>query len=217
MAESNISGASLIRWGAGAMVAGFLLIAFHLAADLVFLSNEKPPFSQPIPEIPGAANIIGVIVLIIGALLMAIPLLPLRRPAAGIAQDRARQIIAKLENEKDEAFFEHVADNVEWTVIGPRSKNIHFHKKSEARARVTPLTAQHRLGSQLKVGQVIVEANRSAVELSVMPHASHAKSQPHRCCWILFFEEGTVIRVHEYDHGPLPHDEPKKDPSSRGK
>jgi ketosteroid isomerase-like protein len=202
MADQNAAGVSLMRWGAAAMVvAGILLIALQPLADLVLLSHEDSAFSLPIPEMPGSPSIVGVIVLIIGALLMAAPFLPAGRPPTGVAQGRARQIIAKLENKTDDAFFEHVADDVEWTVIGPRSNTMRFLRKSEARARKTPLTALQSLGAQLRVAGVTVEGNRAAVELSALPRADDARSAPHDCCWILCFEEGMVIRVHEYDHG----------------
>jgi ketosteroid isomerase-like protein len=215
MAEPNVSGASVMRWCAVAMiVAGLLFIAFQPLADLFFLSREDPAFSKPIPELPGASNIIGVIVLTIAAFLMAVPFLPARSAAARVDSGWARQIIAKLDNDSDEAFFEHVADHVKWRVIGPRSHIVSLRGKSEARARNTPLTALRSLGARLQVGNIIVEANQAAVELSAVPPATDARSVTHDCCWILSFEGGMIIRVDEYDHGSPPHVVPEKRPSS---
>ncbi|MFI5013232.1 MAG: nuclear transport factor 2 family protein [Hyphomicrobiales bacterium] len=196
MADRNVSGTVLV-WGSAIIIGvGLALIAVQPWVDVYLLLH--PP--EKTVSIHAGSNLVGVIVVVIGALLMAFAFIPSRRPDSGIRPGRARQIFAKLENDTDDAFFEHVADDVSWTVIGPHSHASRYFRKNDVRVRVAPLNTLRKGGAQLQLGQVLVKDNSAAVELSAVASASAGKSLPHQCCWIVCFDQGTIVRVREYDH-----------------
>src|SRR5580698_7237089 len=84
----------------------------------------------------------------------------------GISSQEVRGIFKGLESGNGAAFFEHVADDVDWTVMGTHPLAGHYDGKQAFIAgtfaklgRVLPL------GAQLHVEHVIVQNDWAVVEL----------------------------------------------------
>ena len=82
-----------------------------------------------------------------------------------IAPDQAREIFKGLENGDGAAFFAHVADDVDWTVMGTHPLAGHYLRKADfiavTFAKLGQVLPQ---GAQLHLENLIVNGDQAAVE-----------------------------------------------------
>ena len=65
--------------------------------------------------------------------------------------DRIRQIFKALETGDGAAFFTHVADDVDWTVMGTHPLAGHYHTRADYAGTFTKLSKVLPQGAQLRV------------------------------------------------------------------
>src|SRR5918997_2718190 len=110
-----------------------------------------------------------------------------------------KSLFANLENGKSGAFFEHVADDVEWTVMGTHPLAGTYHTKddfiSHTFARLDQILKE---GVLLRVTNILVEGDSAAVEMESLSTALNGKPFDNRYCWIVHFSEGTIVEVRAY-------------------
>src|ERR1700722_9616429 len=83
-----------------------------------------------------------------------------------ITLDQVRAIFKGLEDGDGAAFFEHVADNVEWTVEGTHPLAGHYRSKRDFRAHTfEKLSKVLPQGTQLRVEHALVSGDCAVVEL----------------------------------------------------
>ena len=116
-----------------------------------------------------------------------------------ITSDRVREIFKGLENGDGAAFFEYVADDVDWTVMGTHPLAGHYRSKKDfidgTFAKLALVLPQ---GAQLHVEHVIVQGDQAAVELHSLATARNGMRFDNRYCWIVAFENGVIVRVRAY-------------------
>jgi uncharacterized protein len=116
-----------------------------------------------------------------------------------ITPDRVRNIFKGLENSDGAAFFEHVADNVDWIVEGTHPLAGHYlSKKAFIAGTFAKLGQVLPKGAQLHVENLIVNDDEAAVELHSLATAKNGMRFDNRYCWIVYFRDGVIVRVRAY-------------------
>jgi uncharacterized protein len=110
-----------------------------------------------------------------------------------------RNLFANLENGKGDAFFEHVADDVDWTVMGTHPLAGNYRTKSSFLAHTfARLNMILKEGVVLRVTKVLVDCDCAAVEMESLSTALNGKPFDNQYCWIVRFLEGTIVEVRAY-------------------
>jgi uncharacterized protein len=116
-----------------------------------------------------------------------------------ITSESVREIFKGLENGDGAAFFEHVADNVDWVVEGTHPLAGHYlSKKAFIEGTFTKLGKVLPQGAQLHTENVIVQDNQAVVELHSLATAKNGMRFDNRYCWVVYFEGGMIARVRAY-------------------
>jgi ketosteroid isomerase-like protein len=110
-----------------------------------------------------------------------------------------RSLFANLENGRPEAFFNHVAQDVKWTVMGTHPLAGTYHTKenflAHTFARLDKLLKE---GVVLRVSNLLMDGDTAAVELESLSTALNGKPFDNRYCWIARFSNGTIVEVRAY-------------------
>ena len=108
-------------------------------------------------------------------------------------------LFAHLEQGDGVGFFEHVADDVDWTVEGThplagryRSKQAFLAATFEKLAKVLPQ------GAQLATQNVMIDGAWAIVELRSMATAKNGMRFDNRYCWVCRFANGRIVEVRAY-------------------
>ena len=110
-----------------------------------------------------------------------------------------RSLFANLEHGKSDAFFEHVADDVHWTVMGTHPLAGTYRTKSSFLAHTfARLNKILKEGVLLRVTDVLVDGDSAAVEMESLSTALDGKPFDNRYCWIVHFSNGTIVEVKAY-------------------
>jgi hypothetical protein len=117
----------------------------------------------------------------------------------GITSDGVREIFKGLENGDGAAFFEHVADNVDWIVEGTHPLAGHYlSKKAFIEGTFAKLSQVLPNGAQLHVEDVLVKDDEAVVELHSLATAKNGMRFDNRYCWVVYFRGGFIVRVRAY-------------------
>ncbi len=116
-----------------------------------------------------------------------------------IDEQTVRSIFAGLEHGDGDAFFEHVADDVDWTVMGTHPLAGHYPSKSAFQegtfgklGKVLPD------GAQLRVTNVVIGGDVAVVELVSGATARNGMRFDNHYCWVVRFDGGTIVEVRAY-------------------
>jgi ketosteroid isomerase-like protein len=116
-----------------------------------------------------------------------------------IDEQTVRSIFAGLEHADGDAFFEHVADDVDWTVMGTHPLAGHYRSKSAFRAGTfSKLGKVLPVGAQLRVTNVVTAGDLAVVELVSGATARNGMRFDNHYCWVIRFEGGTIVEVRAY-------------------
>lgn len=116
-----------------------------------------------------------------------------------ITSDRVREIFKGLESGDGAGFFEHVADNVDWTVEGTHPLAGHYlSKKAFIEGTFDKLAKVLPQGAELHTEHVIVQGDEAVVELHSLATAKNGLRFDNRYCWVVYFQDGTIVRVRAY-------------------
>jgi hypothetical protein len=124
---------------------------------------------------------------------------PNRETETAITPDIVRNIFKDLENGDGTGFFEHVADDVDWIVMGSHPLAGHYRTKKAFIAGTFDKLAQVLpQGAQLHVEYLIVKDDQAVVELHSLATAKNGMRFDNRYCWVVYFEDGVIVRVRAY-------------------
>jgi uncharacterized protein len=116
-----------------------------------------------------------------------------------ITHKSVRELFKGLENGDGSAFFQHVADNVDWTVMGTHPLAGHYlSKKAFIEGTFAKLGQVLPNGAQLHTENVIVEGDLAVVELHSLATARNGMRFDNRYCWVVYFQDGLIVRVRAY-------------------
>jgi ketosteroid isomerase-like protein len=107
-----------------------------------------------------------------------------------------KSLFANLENGKSGAFFEHMADDVNWTVMSTHPMAGTYHTRADFLAHTfARLDKILKEGVVLRVTKILVDGDSAAVEMESLSTALNGKPFDNRYCWIVHFSEGTIVEV----------------------
>jgi ketosteroid isomerase-like protein len=116
-----------------------------------------------------------------------------------VTEPEVRIIFSKLETGDGREFFDHVADNVDWTVEGTHPLAGHYHSKEEFFTHTfVRLNEVLSGGTQLRVQAVHISGDWAIVELRSMATARNGMRFDNRYCWVVRFENGLIVEVRAY-------------------
>jgi len=116
-----------------------------------------------------------------------------------LSDGRVREIFRGLESGDGAAFFEHVADDVDWTVMGTHPLAGHYlGKRAFREGTFAKLGEVLTGGAQLHVEHVIVKGNQAVVELHSLATARNGMRFDNHYCWVVYFYDKTIVRVRAY-------------------
>jgi ketosteroid isomerase-like protein len=116
-----------------------------------------------------------------------------------ISAERVRQIFEGLETGNGAAFFQHVAEDVDWTVMGTHPLAGHYSSKKafiegtfDKLGRVLPQ------GAQLHVEHLLVKDDQAVVELRSLATAKNGMRFDNYYCWVVYFKDEVIVKVRAY-------------------
>jgi ketosteroid isomerase-like protein len=116
-----------------------------------------------------------------------------------IQADPIRSLFADLENGRTDVFFDHVAEDVNWTVMGTHPLAGTYHTKADFLAHTfARLNKLLKEGVILRVTNLLVDSDTAVVELQSLSTALNGKPFNNRYCWIARFSNGTIVEVRAY-------------------
>jgi ketosteroid isomerase-like protein len=108
-------------------------------------------------------------------------------------------VFKNLESGNGDAFFEHVVENVDWTVEGTHPAAGRFRSKSELRAHAfDKVNRVMQNGLQLQTTNIIVGGDWAVVELHSLATAKNGLRFDNRYCWVCRFAGGKIAEVRAY-------------------
>ena len=116
-----------------------------------------------------------------------------------IQADYVRTLFANLENGRTDVFFDHVAVDVNWTVMGTHPLAGTYHTKADFRAHTfARLNKLLKEGVVLRVINLLVDGDTAAVEMESLSTALNGKPFHNTYCWVARFSNGTIVEVRAY-------------------
>ena len=116
-----------------------------------------------------------------------------------IQADSVRSLFANLESGRTDVFFDHVAEDVNWTVMGTHPLAGTYHTKADFLAHTfARLNKLLKEGVILRVTNLLVDGDTAVVELQSLSTALNGKPFNNRYCWIARFSNGTIVEVRAY-------------------
>ena len=118
---------------------------------------------------------------------------------ASISAEQVRKIFQGLESGDGAAFFQHVADDVDWTVMGTHPLAGHYSSKTAfiegTFAKLGRVLPQ---GAQLHVEHLLVKDDRAVVELRSFATAKNGMRFDNYYCWVVYFRDEVIVKVRAY-------------------
>lgn len=116
-----------------------------------------------------------------------------------ITIENVRSLFASLEKGNSEEFFQHVATNVEWTVMGTHPLAGTYHDRDLfIQSTFRRLNRVLKDGVRLMVTNVITAGEIAVVELEAHSVARNDIPFRNRYCWICRFDQGKIVEVRAY-------------------
>lgn len=116
-----------------------------------------------------------------------------------ITSDHVREIFKGLETGDGAAFFERVADDVDWIVMGTHPLAGHYRSKKDFIAGTfAKLEQVLRHGAELHTEHLFVKDDVAVVELHSLATAKNGMRFDNRYCWVVYFRDEMIVRVRAY-------------------
>jgi uncharacterized protein len=116
-----------------------------------------------------------------------------------ISKSYVEDLFGLLKTGDNKEFFDKVADNVLWTVMGThplagtyRSKDVFLEKTFQ---RLNKILGE---GVILKVNNIIIEDDTAVVEMESLSTALNGIPFNNTYCWIVRFENDLIVEVRAY-------------------
>jgi ketosteroid isomerase-like protein len=115
-----------------------------------------------------------------------------------ITLDKVEELFNYLKTDSSQ-FFEHVTDNVNWTVMGTHPLAGTYKNKeafiSNTFGRLNKILKE---GVILKVNNIIVKDNTAVIEMESLSTALNGNPFNNTYCWVVNFENEVIVKVRAY-------------------
>ncbi len=118
-----------------------------------------------------------------------------------VTKEQVQTIFAKLSSDHPNEFFSHVAENVQWDVLGTHPLAGHYTTKQEFQeATFTRLGRLFSGTLKLYTRAVIMEADaeQAAVELYTRDTTQSGVPFNNEYCWVCRFQGDQIVQVRAY-------------------
>jgi hypothetical protein len=116
-----------------------------------------------------------------------------------ISAERVRKIFEGLETGDGSAFFQHVAEDVDWTVMGTHPLAGHYSsKKAFIEGTFAKLGRVLPQGAELHVEHLLVKDDEAVVELHSLATAKNGMRFDNYYCWVVYFKDEVIVKVRAY-------------------
>ena len=116
-----------------------------------------------------------------------------------VTSDQVENIFDYIDNGEMKNFFEHVADDVCWKVMGTHPLAGTYHSKQDFLAhtfiRLNKILEE---GVVLKVTNIIAQGDTVAVELESYSTTINGSPFNNTYCWVVKFKNSIIIEVRAY-------------------
>jgi uncharacterized protein len=116
-----------------------------------------------------------------------------------ITHEQVKKLFSYLKTGENELFFENVADDVNWKVMGTHPLAGTYHSKqdfiSSTFGRLNRILED---GVKLKVESILVKGNTSVVEMESLSTALNGNPFNNTYCWIVKFKNNVIVEVTAY-------------------
>lgn len=116
-----------------------------------------------------------------------------------VTEEQVRLLFNNLEGGNSDDFFQHVATNVQWTVMGTHPLAGTYHDRDTfIQKTFRRLDNVLKDGVRLRVTNIIIAHDMAVVELEALSTALNGIPFMNRYCWICRFDQGTIVEVRAY-------------------
>jgi ketosteroid isomerase-like protein len=116
-----------------------------------------------------------------------------------VTEDYVRRIFKGLEEGNGASFFEHVNNDVDWTVEGTHPLAGHYRSKADFVAGTfAKLDKVLPHGAQLIVEHLFVKDDQAVVELHSLATAKNGFRFDNRYCWVVHFDGDAIDEARAY-------------------
>ncbi len=116
-----------------------------------------------------------------------------------ITPNYIRELFGNLETGKSDAFFAHVSDHVDWTVMGTHPLAGNYRSKNDfIKSTFERLNRVLKDKIRLRVTDVHACGETAVVELEALSEALNGRPFDNRYCWVVFFSNNKIVRVRAY-------------------
>ncbi|OAF01148.1 ketosteroid isomerase [Bradyrhizobium centrolobii] len=116
-----------------------------------------------------------------------------------VTEEFVTEVFRGLEKGDGAAFFEHVAENVDWTVEGTHPLAGHYHSKADfVSGTFAKLNKVLPHGAQLMLQHLLVKHDWAVVELRSLATAKNGFRFDNRYCWVVHFKGKIIDQVRAY-------------------
>jgi ketosteroid isomerase-like protein len=109
------------------------------------------------------------------------------------------RLFENLSTGNGSAFFDNVADDVHWTVMGTHPlAGVYKSKEDFLKNTFERLDKVLKGGVIMKVDHTLVSGNTAVVEMTSTSTALNGKAFPNTYCWVVRFVDGMITEVRAY-------------------
>ncbi len=108
-------------------------------------------------------------------------------------------LFAHLAEGRQQEFFAHVADDVDWTVMGTHPLAGHYGSRDEFfTATFGRLNPRLQEGVVLTLRNLLIDGDQAVVELDALSTQNNGRPFANQYCWVCQFEGDQIVRVRAY-------------------
>ena len=114
--------------------------------------------------------------------------------------DYVTKLYENLSNERQRVFFDSVADDVQWTVMGTHPLAGVYNSKADFLKHTFERLARIIKGGSviMKIGHIYVSGDTAIVEMTSTSVALNGRPYAQKFCWITRFADGLIVQVRAY-------------------
>ena len=116
-----------------------------------------------------------------------------------ITKEYVQNLFHFLETDDNSHFYDKVADDVNWTVMGTHPLAGTYHSKTDFIVNtIIRLNKILKEGVILRVTNIIIQDETAVVELESLSTALNGKPFKNTYCWVCRFENNIIVEVRAY-------------------